>query len=61
MSDLVWIEQEREIDKLKKENKELKNSLKKVQELGYNQDCLFCGFKDKAAKEALGGGGSNGQ
>ena len=40
---------------LKEENKRLRDALNKVQKVSYNEDCLFCGFKDRAVKEALEG------
>ena len=46
---------ERLIKNLEAENKRLREALEKVQKLGYNEDCMFCGFKDKAVKQALEG------
>lgn len=39
------------------EIRRLREALEKVSALGYNKDCLFCGFKDRAVKQALEGGG----
>ena len=50
-----WVKRE-EVRELEAENERLRETLKKVQGLGYNKDCLFCGFKDKTVKEALEGG-----
>jgi hypothetical protein len=36
-------------------NKELTEALEKSFAIGYNDDCMFCGFKDRIAKAALGG------
>jgi len=54
------IELLRENTRLERENKRLREALNKVQKLGYNEDCLFCGFKDRAVKEALEGGEDDG-
>ncbi len=35
--------------------KSLRAALVRVHAVGYNQDCLFCGFKDKIVTEALHG------
>ena len=32
----------------------LQETLAKIQAVGFNKDCLFCGFKDKEIKKALG-------
>lgn len=42
-----------QLEETREENEKLKEGLRKIQKLGYNQDCMFCGFKDKAVKEYL--------
>ena len=48
------------IDKLGKKNKRLKEealagqkTVNAILNIGHNDDCLFCGLKDKIAKEAI--------
>ncbi len=38
---------------LEYENMLLRKALEKVRDQGYNERCLFCGFKDKVIKETL--------
>jgi len=42
------------LDALKAKCERYCNALKNTIALGHNDDCFFCGFKDKAANEAIG-------
>ena len=43
-------------EKLTKEVERLQRILKQVYNVGHNDDCMFCGFKDKKIQESLEGG-----
>lgn len=43
----------RERNQLAAEVERLRGELRRVQLIGHNDDCLFCGFKDRAVYEAL--------
>lgn len=39
---------------LRDEYETLEKALRKVKEVGHNNDCLFCGFKDRTVNETIG-------
>jgi hypothetical protein len=41
------------LEMTKQTEADLRGSLRKVFGVGHDNDCIFCGFKDKAAKEGL--------
>jgi hypothetical protein len=43
-----------EMRRLREENEKLIQTLENIIQIGYNEDCLFCGFKDKYAYNILG-------
>ena len=46
--------QRKENEALRAENARLREALEKIFALGHNDDCIFCGLKDRTAQEALG-------
>ncbi len=44
---------ELQIEELETERDRYKKALEAIWKTGHNNDCLFCGFKDKIVKETL--------
>lgn len=44
---------ELQVERLEAKNDHYKKALEQIPARGHNLECIFCGFKDRLAKEAL--------
>ena len=51
----LWKIWRRRAQDLEREKVELESKLKRIVDLGHNNDCIFCGLKDKEALTRLKG------